>query len=466
MKELYNMKYSQKYKMACLIRLVLVTFTIGLAACGGGDNNGSSGTGGGSSEQLSGPTTGKLMDAAISGVDYSTSSNKTGTTDENGIYNYNHGDTVEFKLGSLILGEVKATAIVTPINLAGDSIPRLQNLLVLLQSLDSDNEPRNGISIPAVAAAAVGSNINLDSDPNTFAASSTLQDIRQKGGIVGAIKSPAKANAHFISQGISLLSNKIWVKYDDTTATLIRTSVANDGDYLYGEAIVDDPCDADNVCGNKTVSRAGVEYGAAVLPQFGLRGFKIVGEPAIDTNLQAGLSHLRSTWRIYTDGTELITTDLVAEQRKVEKKGIFAELFHIAKPLKLSSSKEKNKMIVKEVRFSKMENDASGIVGAWALDKTKINTKTFLFFSNGNYFMVDPIGDLDRDCGDPGVEFSSYTYDASTKKLNLKGFTYDTNGCAGLSDNEPTTFSIETDGNIATLNTKNNSSYILHRVSR
>ena len=463
MKESHKMKFSQKYRMARWTWLILVPFAIGLAACSG--NNESSGTGG-SREQLSGSTTGILTDAAISGVNYSTSSKKAGITDENGRYNYEHGDTVEFMLGSLTLGKVKATAIVTPINLAGDSLSRLQNLLVLLQSLDSDNEPGNGITIPADAAAAVGTDINLDSDPSEFAASSALQSIRQKGGIVGAIKSPGEANAHFLSQGISLMSTDIWVKFDDTTATLIRTSVDNDGEYLFGEAVADDPCDINLVCGSKPVSTAGVEYGAAVLPQFNLRGFKVVGEPVIDTNLQAGLSHLRPNLRIYTDGSELITTDIVVAPRKVEQSSIFGELFHIAKPLKLSSSKEKNKMIVKEVRFSKMENDASGIIGAWVIDKTKINTQTLLFFSNGNYFMVDPIGDLDRDCGEPGVEFSSYTYDAATKKLNLKGFTYDTNGCAGFSDNDPTTFSIDTDGNIATLKTKDNSSYILHRVSR
>ena len=463
MKESHKMKFSQKYRMARWTWLILVPFAMGLAACSG--NNESSGTGG-SREQLSGSTTGILTDAAISGVNYSTSSKKAGITDENGRYNYDHGDTVEFMLGSLTLGKVKATAIVTPINLAGDSLSRLQNLLVLLQSLDSDNEPRNGITIPTDVAAAVGADINLDSDPSEFAASSALQSIRQKGGIVGAIKSPGEANAHFLSQGISLMSTDIWVKFDDTTATLIRTSVDNDGEYLFGEAVADDPCDINLVCGSKPVSTAGVEYGAVVLPQFNLRGFKIVGEPVIDTNLQAGLSHLRPNLRIYTDGSELITTDIVVAPRKVEQSSIFGELFHIAKPLKLSSSKEKNKMIVKEVRFSKMENDPSGIIGAWVIDKAKINTQTLLFFSNGNYFMVDPIGDLDRDCGEPGVEFSSYTYDATTKKLNLKGFTYDTNGCAGFSDNDPTTFSIDTDGNIATLKTKDNSSYTLHRVSR
>ena len=456
------MKFSQKYKMAYWTRLMLVTLAISLAACG--DNDGSAGAGN-SGKHLSGPATGKLMDAAVSGVNYSTSSKITGITDKDGIYKYNHGDTVEFRLGSLVLGKTEATAIVTPINLAGDSIPRLQNLLVLLQSLDSDSEPENGISISAVAAAAVGVDINLDNDPDTFAVSSALQNVRQKAGIEGEIKGLAEINTHFLSQGISLLSNNIWVRYDDTTATLIRISDANDGDYLYGEAIVDDPCDADNVCGNKTVSKAGVEYGPVVLSTFGLRGFKIVGKAVIDTNLQAGLSHLRPSLRIYTDGYELITTDLVAEQRKVEKKGIFAELFHIAKPLKLSSSKEKNKIIVKEVRFSKMENVASGIVGAWALDNTDINTQIFLFFPNGNYFMVDPVGDVGRDCAEPGVEFSSYTYDAPNKKLNLKGFTYNTNGCAGFSDNEPATFSIDADGNKATLKTKDNSSYVLHRVS-
>ncbi len=459
------MKFSHRNGMAYRTRLMLVSFVICLSACEGNNDNGSSGVRG-SGSQLSGATTGKLMDASVSGVNYSTSSKMAGTTDEHGTYKYNHGDTVKFKLGSLVLGETKASAIVTPINLADGRIPRLQNLLVLLQALDSDSEPGNGISISEVAAAAVSTDINLDDDPKKFVTSSALQNIREKAGIKGEIKSLAEINAHFLSQGIALLSNNVWVKYDDVTATLIRMSNANGGEYLFGEAIVDDPCDADNVCGNKTVSRAGVEYGSAVLSTFGFRGFKIIGEPELDTNLQAGLSHLRPSWRIYTDGYELLTTDLVTEQRKVEKKGIFAELFHIAKPLKLSSSKEKNKMIVKEIRFSKIENIAKGIIGAWVFDNTKINTQTLLFFPNGIYFMVDPVGDAGRDCAEPGVEFSSYTYDEATRKLDLKGFTYNTNGCAGFSDNEPATFSIETDGNMATLKTKDNSSYVLHRLSR
>ncbi len=455
------MKFNQMNRMANWVWLMSAAFIMGLIACSDGNE----------SKHATGQTTGKLTAAsAVSGVTYSTSSKMAGITDASGIYNYNHGDMVEFKLGSLILGNVKAAAIVTPIDLAGDNNTRLQNLLVLLQSLDSDNDPGNGISIPTNAAAAVSASINLDSDPTAFASSSALQGVRKAGGVAGEVKTAAEAKAHFLSQAMSLFSTDVWVKYDDTTATVIRTSVANAGEYLFGEATPDDACDIDRVCGSKLISKAGVEYGAVSVPEFDTRGFKFAGAPTIDTNLQAGLSHLRPNWRIYTDGFELITTDIVVAPREREQSSIFDELFHIAKPLKLSSSKEPIKTMIHEVRFSKMENIPSGIVGAWVLDKDAIKTQTFLFFSNGKYFMVDPIGDLDRvghaSCGNPGIEFSSYVYDATTNKFNIKGFTYDTNGCAGFSDNDPTTFRLDADGNIATVETKSGSSYILHRVSK
>ena len=108
------MKFSQKYKMAYWTRLMLVTLAISLAACG--DNNDSSAGAGNSGKHLSGPATGKLMDAAVSGVNYSTSSKITGITDKDGIYKYNHGDTVEFKLGSLVLGAVSYTHLTLPTN--------------------------------------------------------------------------------------------------------------------------------------------------------------------------------------------------------------------------------------------------------------------------------------------------------------------------------------------------------------
>jgi len=68
--------------------------------------------------------------------------------------------------------------------------------------------------------------------------------------------------------------------------------------------------------------------------------------------------------------------------------------------------------------------------------------------------------------GDPGVEFASYTYEPSGKALNIKGFTYDTNGCAGFSTDGPVSFNLDADGKTATLNTQDKRTLTLHRVSK
>ena len=465
------MKLNQKRgnrSWACMLPIVLA---MSLAACGDGKSPSSSSGGGsgvsGSGKQEKGPATGRLLDTAVSGVAYSASSGAAGNTDENGTFKYSHGDTVEFKLGALALGKVKGAAIVTPMELAGDSANKLQNLLILLQSLDVDGNPGNGISIPANAAAAVTASINLESDPAAFAASPELQKAREAGGVAGAVKTAEQAKAHFLSQGIPLLSSNIWIKHDDTSTSVIRISATGGGEYLEGEATPDDSCDANRVCGGKLVSKAGVEYGAAGVSEFDTRGFKFVGKPAIDTNLQAGLSHPRPTWRIRSDGAELITSDIVTVQRERKQASLFGELFHIAGTLEISSDKEPIKTEVKESRFSKMENESKGIVGAWAADAEAIKTPTYFFFSNGKFMLVDPVGNPEHaeNCG-PGVEFASYTYDAGSKALGVKGFTYDTNGCAGFSETGAGLFSMNANGNTATLEKQDKSKITLYRVSK
>jgi hypothetical protein len=349
----------------------------------------------------------------------------------------------------------------------------LRNILVLFQSLDADGNPENGISIPDNAAAALSASINLDSEPAAFAASPELQKVREAAGISGPIKTPVQATRHFLSQGMAMLGNQVWVKQDDGTASIVRiagSGADGAGEYLQGEASPDDSCDTNRVCGGSLVSKAGVEYGTAHLSGVNNRGFKFAAKPVIDTNLQAGLSHPRPNWRVRSDGYDLITSDIFTVQRKREQKSLFGELFHIAGTLEISSSKEPIQTEVKESHFSPMENDPKGITGAWTADPATMKTPIYLFFSNGKYMMVDPIGDIKtadhESCGDPGVEFASYTYDSGGKTLNIKGFTYDTNGCAGFSTNGPVSFNIDADGKTATLNTQDKRTLTLHRVSK
>lgn len=474
------MKSKQQLRKKSWIPVLSTVFVVGLAACDSGGekalDTSSSSSASSSAAAVkrtmpTGPATGILVDSPVSGVAFAATSGKSGITDGKGSFNFNHGDKIEFKLGSLTLGNIPGSQIVTPIELAGDNANKLQNLLVLLQSLDSDSDLSNGISISRETAAAVKGSINLDSSPETFADSAGLKDIMEAGGISGEIRTPEAARTHFLSQGVALLSAQIWVSYTNQTASVLRVAADSSGEYLQGDARPDDSCDENRVCGGKTVFQAGVEYGVAQAIDFDSRGFKLVSTPSVDTNLKAGFSNPGPTRRVRTDGSELINSDIVTVQRAREQGSVFGELFHIAKPIQLSDENEVAEKEVKESRYAKIDNDASGIVGAWAYDSEAIKTQTLVFFPNGKYMMIDPTGATQREdqakCAKPGIEFSSYTYNKGGNNFNLSSFTYNTNGCAGFSDVEGSIgFTLSSDGNTAKLDKPGEPSVTLYRVSK
>jgi len=121
--------------MQSIVRwLLVVVVVLGLSGCGGG---------GGTSSATSIPSeVGKFLDSAVGGADYITSSGYKGTTNSKGEYKYNDGDTVEFFVGSVSLGKVKANNLVTIFDLK-DS----EKVALLLQTLDEDMLPDNGIQI-------------------------------------------------------------------------------------------------------------------------------------------------------------------------------------------------------------------------------------------------------------------------------------------------------------------------------
>ena len=262
------------------------------------------------------------------------------------------------------------------------------------QSLDADGNPENGISIPASAASAVSAAINLDSDPAAFTASAELQKAREAGGVARTGKDSGAGEGPLSFAGYRHARHQHMGKYHDDRFRHPHFRGWHAANICEGEATPDDSCDTNRVCGGNLISKAGVEYGVARLSAVDGRGFKFAAKPVLDTNLHAGLSNPRPNWRIRTDGSDLITSDVFTVQRKREQKSLFGELFHIAGTLEISSSKEPIKTEVKEIRFFRMENDPKGILAHGPSDPVAIKTPTYAFFSNGKYMMIDPVGEL------------------------------------------------------------------------
>lgn len=184
-------------RWAVVTGLVLV-----LSACGGGGGGG----GGGSSSPDSSPTVqkGVFHDSAVSNIAYRTSS-QSGFTDSNGEFSYLSGERVIFSIGDIDLPEIAAGAFVTPLQMGvgGSLNSTVVNILRLLQSLDSDGDPDNGIEISDQAHdMAAGMVIQFD-DPGFDSAVQAL--VANSGSVTVSLLDEQAAVAHFEQ---SLLSEK------------------------------------------------------------------------------------------------------------------------------------------------------------------------------------------------------------------------------------------------------------------
>jgi len=123
-------------KSKTIIKGLSILTSMILLGCGGGSSDGTS--------------TGTFIDAEVIGAEYETTSGITGVTDSQGHFEYKRGDKVKFKLGNLLLGEAEPNpeGLITPTELAGDDSETQVLLLQVLQALDEDNDPSNGITIP------------------------------------------------------------------------------------------------------------------------------------------------------------------------------------------------------------------------------------------------------------------------------------------------------------------------------
>ncbi len=161
-----------------------------LLLCGGCHNNG--GSDGVTSVTT---TTGMFIDDTVQGLGYNCSSGSSGVTNSQGEYTCNAGDDVTFFLGGVSLGTVAAQgSIISPYSLFQGNEGAAINLARLLQSLDSDDDPGNGVIVLDEALIAL---LPADTD---FSSASFTDDIEAALPDPFALISAAEAQARLDEQ--------------------------------------------------------------------------------------------------------------------------------------------------------------------------------------------------------------------------------------------------------------------------
>ena len=134
-----------------------------LSSCGGGTS-----TDGGAPDL----ETGVFLDSPTSGLSYNSPSS-SGITNTFGEFHYKPNETLTFSIGGITLGSAPGNSIITPLDLARENgdidSSKLINILRLLQTLDVDLNPENGIQISSsTRQAADGVIINLNQTIDQF----------------------------------------------------------------------------------------------------------------------------------------------------------------------------------------------------------------------------------------------------------------------------------------------------------
>ena len=132
------------FKRYWVILLALPIF----AACGGGGSSPPPPTGGPPPPPAT--EVGVFIDSPVEGLGYQSGGRNPGTTDAEGMFVYEVGQTLSFSVGGVRLGTLPdGQPLVTPYDF-GDAA---ENIARLLQTLDADGNHLNGIDLTAAATA-------------------------------------------------------------------------------------------------------------------------------------------------------------------------------------------------------------------------------------------------------------------------------------------------------------------------
>jgi hypothetical protein len=360
-----------------------------ISACGGGSGS----SGGGGSPAADDSLQGIFTDSPVYGVKYQTDSLR-GLTNALGEFNYREGESIVFSIGDLLFPSISATQQITPTDLAQGNSEVRTNILQLLQSLDDDNNPDNGISISAEAENAFKDS-TLDLESANF--DSEAQTILDTIGDGIQLVNEEQAEAHFQSaQHSQILGSWLYSEGDGKRNVLTFIDEAR---YII---IHEHSDDGDQTAGS-------VEFGNYTWD---------VEDGAFSTSL---IAQSDNSGGLYDEGSSVSTATVTGDS------------------LSLTFTDTDSDTVV----FSRVKNLNNEIQGAWQLyepDADNLNILTFL--SSSEYVLAHtnnlesyedlPPQALSGEFGTFTVDGGSYTFSASV----------DSDGDGGLYNKDELSYNI------------------------
>ena len=186
---------------------------------------------------------GVFVDSAVQGLSYiSTPSGLLGETNAEGEFKYEENDVVEFFAGSLSLGVFQSQPVISPFDsnhlLKTESArEKSKNIITLLQSLDADRDPNNGLDIRNAILNDTNhelQNIDLSAPVYEFSKNQASQDVLNRLTGEASFVPLEDALIHALESGfIELSTTHVYLNFVlDASASILPqsgTTVGTDG---------------------------------------------------------------------------------------------------------------------------------------------------------------------------------------------------------------------------------------------
>ncbi|QJR80763.1 pectin methylesterase [Alteromonas pelagimontana] len=203
--------------------------------------------------------TGVFVDSPVAGLGYQSDSVADGQTNENGEFFYFRGEQLTFHIGELTFPAAPASSVMSPLDMFTTDNAFHQsvvNTLRLLQSLDTDGDPDNGISLSSSAASVATATLDEGQTLADFFNQSDADfaaDVEVWLGAAGGASSTLVDKATAISHFVNYLENERGTLFPNTFDV---TKFTGDiyAPYLSGKTVIQrtfsfTPDDENNVSG-------------------------------------------------------------------------------------------------------------------------------------------------------------------------------------------------------------------------